>query len=124
MRRFDHVGPADHPAFYSSNRLTLNVTREEMRRWGWSPSVRVFEAAACGAAIVSDRWEGLDQFLTPGREILLPDSADDVVACFDLSDAEIRRLGEAAREKILASHTNAARAREFEAELERVAAGC
>ena len=69
---------------------------------------------------MSDRWAGLDQFLTPGTEILLPESADEVVACFGLSDAEIRRIGEAARERILASHTNAARARELEAELERV----
>ncbi len=120
VRRFDHVAPADHPAFYSSNRLTLNVTREEMRRWGWSPSVRVFEAAACGAAIVSDRWEGLESFLTPGTEILLPDSADDVVAAFELSDAELRAIGDAARERILAAHTNDIRARELEAELERV----
>ncbi len=120
VRRFDHVAPADHPAFYSSNRLTLNVTREEMRRWGWSPSVRVFEAAACGAAIVSDRWEGLESFLTPGTEILLPESAEDVVAYFDLADAELQRIGEAARERILAAHTNDARARELEDELERV----
>ncbi len=120
VRRYDHVPPADHPAFYSSNRLTLNVTREEMRRWGWSPSVRVFEAAACGAAIVSDRWEGLEHFLAPGSEILLPASADDVVAYLDLSDAELHALGDAAREKILASHTNGARARELEEELERV----
>lgn len=120
VRRFDHVGPADHAAFYSSNRLTLNVTREEMRRWGWSPSVRIFEAAACGAAIVSDQWEGLDAFLTPGEEILLPESAEDVVAYFDLSDAELRAIGDAARERIVASHTNDVRARELEAEIDRV----
>ncbi len=120
VRRFDHVGPADHPAFYSSNRLTLNVTREEMRRWGWSPSVRVFEAAACGAAIVSDSWEGLDHFLTPGSEILVPSSPDEVLDCLDLSDAELRAVGEAARERILAAHTNDVRAAELEGEIERV----
>lgn len=120
VRRYDHLPPADHAAFYSSNRLTLNVTREEMRRWGWSPSVRIFEAAACGAAIVSDRWEGLDRFLEPGTEVLLPETPGDVVAYLDLSDAEVRAIGEAARERILSSHTNAARAEEFEAELERV----
>ncbi len=120
VRRFDHVGPADHPAFYSSNRLTLNLTRAEMRRWGWSPSVRVFEAAACGAAIVSDRWEGLDAFLDPGRELLLADSADDVVAFLSLSDRELKEIGDAARARILASHTNSVRAQELEREIERV----
>ncbi|MBX6363191.1 MAG: glycosyltransferase [Gemmatimonadetes bacterium] len=120
VRRFEHVRPADHPAFYSSNRLTLNVTREEMRRWGWSPSVRIFEAAACGAAIVSDAWEGLDQFLEPGVEVLLPRSADDVVAYMELSDAELRAIGEAARERILKSHTNDARAAALEGELDRL----
>ncbi len=119
VRLFEHVPPAEHAAFYSSNRLTLNVTRAAMRRWGWSPSVRVFEAAACGAAIVSDRWEGLEHFLTPGSEILVADSADQVLAFMDLSEREHRALGGAARERILASHTNEVRARQFEAELER-----
>ncbi|HET9985077.1 MAG TPA: glycosyltransferase [Longimicrobiales bacterium] len=120
VRRFEHVPPADHPAFYSSNRLTLNVTREEMRRWGWSPSVRIFEAAACGAAIVSDAWEGLDQFLEPAVEVLLPRSAEDVVAYLELSDGEVRAVGEAARERILKSHTNDARAGALEGELDRL----
>ncbi len=120
VRRIEHVPPAEHPAFYGSNRLTLNVTREEMRRWGWSPSVRIFESAACGAAIVSDGWEGLDHFLEPGTELLVADAAEDVLAYLELSDGELREIGEAARARVLASHSNEARAAQFEAELERV----
>ncbi|TIO29206.1 MAG: glycosyltransferase, partial [Mesorhizobium sp.] len=74
-----HLPPADHPAFFCSSRLTLNVTREAMARKGWCPSGRLFEAAACGAAIVSDDWPGLDDFFEPGCEILLAHSTDDVV---------------------------------------------
>lgn len=117
VRRLDHVAPSDHAAFYSSNRLTLNVTRAEMRRWGWAPSVRLFEAAACGAAIVSDNWDGLDTFLVPGTELLLARSADDVASYLGMSDRELAEIGAAAREKVLARHTNDARAQEFETEL-------
>lgn len=119
VRRYEHLAPADHPAFYSSNRLTLNLTRAEMRRWGWSPSVRIFEAAACATAIVSDRWDGLETLLTPGEEILLADSTDDVLLHLDRPAHELRRIGDAARERVLAQHTNAARARQFEAEVEQ-----
>ena len=66
-----HLPPAEHPAFYSSSRLTLNVTRHAMAAMGWCPSGRLFEAAACGAAVLSDWWEGLDAFFEPGREILV-----------------------------------------------------
>ncbi len=117
--RYEHLPPEQHPAFYSSNRLTLNLTREEMRRWGWSPSVRIFEAAACGAPIVSDRWEGLDTLLEPGTEILLADDTDDVMDFLELSDAEVRRIGEAARERVVAEHSNEVRAEQFEEEVER-----
>ncbi|HEX6940823.1 MAG TPA: glycosyltransferase [Longimicrobiales bacterium] len=123
VKRIEHVPPADHGAFYGSSRLTLNVTRAEMRRWGWSPSVRIFEAAACGAAIVSDWWEGLDHFLAPGVEVLVAGSSDDVLGYLELSDRELRELGEAARARVLASHTNEARAAAFEAEVERARDG-
>ncbi len=112
--RFEHLPPEEHPAFYSSNRLTLNLTRSEMRLRGWSPSVRIFEAAACGTAIVSDVWEGLGTLLEPGKEILLADDTSDVLDYLDLSDAEARAIGEAARERILLQHTNRARAKQFE----------
>ena len=108
-----HVAPADHPAFFSSGRLTLNVTRRDMAAMGWCPSGRLFEAAACGAPIVSDDWDGLSRFFTPGEEILLADTAEDVLAAMALSDAELRRIADAARARVLAEHSSAARAREL-----------
>jgi spore maturation protein CgeB len=105
VRRLDHVGPADHPAFYSSSRFTLNLTRADMVAAGYSPSVRLFEASACGACILSDEWAGLDEFLTPGEEILLPRDAQEVAAILNgLSDEERCRIGARARERILAEH--------------------
>jgi spore maturation protein CgeB len=83
---------------------------------GYSPSVRLFEAAACGAAIASDNWPGLETFLAPAREILLPTGSDDVVRY--LMDYELRRIGRAARERVLASHTSDVRASEFELAVE------
>jgi len=116
VRRITHVSPPDHPAFYSSSRFTLNLTRDEMAAAGWSPSVRLFEASACGAAILSDRWDGLDRFLTPGEEILLPTDAAEVTSILrDMSDSERTALGLRARERILAEHTSDHRAEEFEA---------
>ncbi|WP_174279651.1 CgeB family protein [Sphingomonas bacterium] len=109
----DHVGPVDHPAFFSSARATLNVTRADMAAMGWCPSGRLFEAAACGAPLLSDDWDGLDRFLTPGEEILLVDTADDVLAALSLTDAELRRLADAARARVLAEHSSAARAKEL-----------
>jgi spore maturation protein CgeB len=119
----DHVAPPDHPAFFCSSRLTLNVTRRDMAAMGWCPSGRLFEAAACGAPIVSDRWDGLDRFFTPGEEILLVDDADDVVAALGRSDAELGRIARAARERVLAEHASAVRAGELVALIERAAAG-
>jgi len=115
VRRLIHVSPPDHPAFYSSSRFTLNLTRDEMVQAGYSPSVRLFEASACGAAILSDAWPGLDQFLTPGTEILLPaDAAEVSVILREMSDEESKRMGLQARERILAEHTSEHRAAEFE----------
>ena len=109
-----HLPPADHPAFFSSSRLTLNVTREAMAAMGWCPSGRLFEASACGAAIVTDRWEGLDAFFEPGREVLVARSAEDAVAALDLGDAELARIAQAGRERTLAEHTSDRRAIAFE----------
>ena len=114
IRRIVHLNPRWHARFYSSSRLTLNVTRREMVIAGFSPSVRLFEAAACGAAIVSDNWPGLETFLTPGREILLPVDGQDVIRYLGLDDSELRRIGDAARERVLAEHTSEVRAEEFE----------
>ena len=115
VRRIRHLNPRWHPRFYSSSRLTLNVTRRAMVQAGYSPSVRVFEAAACGAPMVSDNWPGLDSFFVPGREILVPASADDVVAYLTATDeAELRRIGRNAQERVLAEHTAERRAQQFE----------
>ena len=110
-----HVSPPEHPAFYSSARFTLNLTRDDMVAAGWSPSVRLFEASACGAAILSDAWPGLPDFLTPGEEILLPESPAEVVAILhDMADDERVRMGLRARERILSQHAAAHRAQQFE----------
>ncbi|HVX80572.1 MAG TPA: glycosyltransferase [Devosiaceae bacterium] len=109
-----HLPPGDHPAFYASSRLTLNVTREAMAACGWCPSGRLFEAAACGATILTDSWAGLDAFFAPGREVLPVETTGDVVAALAISDAERRRIGEAARERVLAEHTSDRRAAELE----------
>ncbi len=100
-----HLPPPDHPAFFASSRLTLNVTRAAMARAGWCPSGRLFEAAACGAAVVSDLWDGLDAFFDIGREILPARDTEDVLAALDLPDAALRRIGEAARARVLSEHT-------------------
>ncbi|MCU1233259.1 MAG: hypothetical protein JWP63_1226 [Candidatus Solibacter sp.] len=110
----DHLAPADHPAFYCSTRLTLNVTRRSMAETGYCPSGRLFEATACGAPVLSDCWVGLDQFFEPGSEILLAGSTEEAIAALDRSPKELRRIGSAAREHTLAKHTAAIRAVELE----------
>jgi len=110
-----HLPPAQHASFYASSRLTLNVTRSDMARMGWCPSGRLFEAAACGTAILSDWWDGLDSFFEPGREILVGQACDDVIAALDLPQEELARIGAHARERVLAEHTSAHRAGQFEA---------
>ena len=120
VRHIPHLSPVWHPEFYSSSRFTLNVTRRDMSIAGHSPSVRLFEAAACGAAIVSDNWPGLDDFFVPGKEILLPTGTDDMVRYLTgMSDSEIRRIGEGAQARVLAQHTSTRRAIELESEVER-----
>jgi spore maturation protein CgeB len=115
VERIIHISPPDHPSFYSSSNLTLNLTRDEMVAAGYSPSVRLFEASACGAAIVSDYWKGLEQFLTPNDEVLLPNDAYEVAQIIrDMPAAERTRIGLNARERILSEHTSAHRAIQFE----------
>ncbi len=115
VRRMIHVHPPDHPAFYSSSRFTLNLTRHDMVVAGFSPSVRLFEASACGAAILSDDWSGLQEFLTPGSEILLPADEYEVADILtNLGEQERMMLGCRARERILAHHTATHRAQQFE----------
>ena len=109
------MAPDAHPDFFGSQRFTLNLTRADMRRAGYSPSVRLFEAAACGTPIISDDWPGLSDLLEPGKEILLAHSADDVTSVLrDMDHAQARRIADAARERICAEHSSAQRALEFE----------
>jgi spore maturation protein CgeB len=115
-----HLPPSEHPAFFSSSRMTLNVTRREMAEMGWCPSGRLFEAAACGTPVLSDDWGGLDFFFSPGREILVAHGTEEAVAALDLSDAEIRQIGKAARERVLTDHTSAHRVTELLETLSRV----
>ena len=104
--RIEHVSPAQHGRFYASQRFTLNLTRQAMVTNGYSPSTRLFEAAACGIAIISDHWQGIDQFLEPGREVLIVHSAAEVVEILrEYPDRDRHALSARARERILAGHT-------------------
>jgi len=113
-----HLEPAQHPAFFCSGRATLNVTRRAMAEYGYCPSGRLFEAAACGVPLLSDGWEGMDAFFTPGTEILRVDTAEDVLGKLSLSDNELKRVAEAARERVLREHTNEQRVLDLERCLE------
>jgi spore maturation protein CgeB len=108
-----HVPPAEHPAFYCSASLSINVTRAAMARMGYCPSARLFESAACGVPVLSDWWEGLDRFFEPGREILVARSTDEALDAMRRPAAELAQIGRAARRRALAEHTAAARAREL-----------
>lgn len=120
VERIDHLSPADHPAFYAASRYTLNVTRADMIAAGWSPSVRLFEAAACATPVISDNWEGLDNLFQPESEIVLAETSEDVIARLQ-SDEDASAIGRAARERVLAGHTAAHRASELESHIEEVA---
>jgi len=111
----EHLPPAQHRAFYNQQRFTLNLTRAEMIRLGYSPSVRLFEAAACGVPIISDWWEGLDTFFEPEKEIHIACNSEDVCALLSGPDSTV---GEAARKRVLQSHTSSTRAAELESFLD------
>ncbi len=115
VHRVDHVAPHAHRAFYNELAFALNVTRAEMAAAGWSPSVRLFEAAACGVPIISDAWDGLAELFEPGAEILIAEDTDDVLRYLrDLTDGERRAIGARARTRVRAGHTAAHRAAELE----------
>ncbi len=117
VRRFEHIAPQEHPTFYSSSRLTLNITRAGMAKYGYCPSGRLFEAAACGTPLVSDWWEGIESFF--GRdEIFFAENADEVLLALDAGDEELRRVARRARERTLSEHTGECRARELVSYLE------
>lgn len=111
VQRLEHLPPARHRAFYNNLRYTLNITRRSMIQAGFSPSVRLFEAAACGTPIISDRWAGLEQFFAPGDEILIASDSKDVLRYLrDMTEQERQAVGARARERVLNSHTAAHRA--------------
>jgi spore maturation protein CgeB len=108
--------PARHASFYCAQRITLNLTRADMASAGWSPSVRLFEAAACGVPVISDSWPGLEAFFVPGREIFVSRSADETLDYLvALPEAERQAVAAAARARVLSAHTADDRARELEA---------
>jgi spore maturation protein CgeB len=119
VRHVDHVPPGRHAAFYGASRLTLNVTRGPMKASGFCPSARLFEAAACGVAILSDSWRGLDAFFEPGHEILVASETAEAIDFLKVDPETLARVGNAARARVLDQHTGAHRARELVSILER-----
>jgi spore maturation protein CgeB len=117
MRFLRHLPPDQHARFYGDARLTLNVTRADMARMGWCPSGRLFEAAACGVPILSDSWPGLEDFFTPGSEILLAANTAEVMAALSRDDGELAAIGRRGRQRTLATATASHRARELVAAL-------
>jgi spore maturation protein CgeB len=115
VERVQHLAPPEHPGFYGAQRFTLNITRADMVRVGYSPSVRLFEAAACGVPIISDVWPGLESIFEPGRELLLSRSAEETLRYVrELPEAERQALSQRARARVLAEHTAAHRAESLE----------
>jgi spore maturation protein CgeB len=123
VQRIEHLPPSEHAAFYGAQRLTLNITRAAMIAAGWSPSVRLFEAASCGTPIISDRWNGLTELLPERKAVIVADNTEAVVEALTVtSEADLRRIGRCARGIVLNDHTGTARAREFLRHVD--AAGC
>jgi len=115
VERVEHLPPDLHRGFYNSQRFTLNLTREKMRRAGYSPSVRLFEAAACGTPIISDNWPGLETFFQPGKEILIARSGRETLEFIrEIPEKERMAIGTNARARIVGAHTASHRAMELE----------
>jgi spore maturation protein CgeB len=116
LERIDHLPQHAHAPFYSRQRFTLNVTRADMRALGFSPSVRLFEAAACGTPVISDRWPGIETIFEPTTEILLVSDAREVIQILrELPEERRLAIADRARRRILAEHTPDHRARQLEA---------
>lgn len=114
VERIDHLPPSRHCDFYNRQRFTLNITRADMVALGHSPSVRLFEAAACATPVISDWWEGLDAFFTPGEEILISQSPEETLRYLqEIPEEEAGKIGRRAREKVLKAHTATHRAQEL-----------
>jgi spore maturation protein CgeB len=122
VERIEHLPPSAHRNFYNRQRFTLNVTRADMVAVGWSPSVRLFEAAACGTPVISDPWPGLDDLFAPGEEILIAESGNDVLDWLRNLPEDLRRqLGGGARRRFMAEHTPDHRADNLHRYFQRVA---
>jgi spore maturation protein CgeB len=116
IERIEHLPPGEHRAFYNAQRFTVNVTRADMVEAGWSPSVRLFEAAACGTPIISDRWPGLEDFLVPGEEVFVAESAEDAVRIVsETSEEERLAVAERALARVRREHSACHRAAQLEA---------
>jgi spore maturation protein CgeB len=123
VRRIEHLPPAAHREFYNSQRFTLNITRADMIAAGHSPSVRLFEAAACGTPVISDWWDGLDEIFAIGKEILVArDGAEALRYLREIPQEESRAIGEAAMRRVLGEHTASHRAAQLEAYLQEISA--
>ncbi len=121
VRRFEHLPPPLHRDFYNSVRFAFNVTRADMVRTGYSPSVRLFEAASCGTPIISDNWEGLDRLFRPGLEILISNGPRDTIRYLnDITEDERRKIGERGRLRVLSGHTAAHRVDQLEGYMREV----
>jgi spore maturation protein CgeB len=106
VRYIGHLYTADHNAFNASALAVLNVSRDSMAAYGYSPATRIFEAAGAGACIITDAWEGIAMFFEPGREILVAESGPEVAEHLArLTPENARRIGGAARDRALAEHT-------------------
>jgi spore maturation protein CgeB len=115
VERTIHLSPREHPDFYAAQKFTLNITRDAMKRAGFSPSVRLFEAGACGVPVISDWWPGIEALFEPDREILISTNADDTLRFLrDYTDSDRMSIGNAARRRILAEHTPEKRALQLE----------
>ncbi len=115
VERTEHLPPAQHRSFYTAQRFTLNLSRADVKQVGYLPSVRLFEAAACGSPIISDYWPGLESLFEIGKEILVVQSCRGVVRVLrTLPEDGRRNMGERARQRVLAEHTAAYRAQELE----------
>jgi spore maturation protein CgeB len=116
VRHLGHVYTHEHNAFNCTPLAVLNVARDSMAHIGFSPATRVFEAAGAAACLITDAWEGIEQFLEPDEEVLVArdgqDVADHVAA---LTPERARSIGQAALRRILAEHTYAHRGEQVDA---------
>jgi spore maturation protein CgeB len=123
VRRIEHISPGAHARFYSSSRITLNITRGDMAANGWCPSGRFFEAAACGTPLITDNWEGLDSFFDLQQEVRVVRNSEAVETALHLPDAELKSMAARARQRTLDEHTGMVRARQLLTYLQEVRLG-